>query len=29
MMITEEELKRIIDEIHEEMYLEVMTMPFD
>ena len=29
MMITEEELKRIIDEIHKEMYLEVMTMPFD
>ena len=29
MMITEEELKKIIDEIHEEMYLEVMTMPFE
>lgn len=29
MMITEEELKKIVDEIHEEMYLEVMTMPFD
>lgn len=28
MVITEENLARIIAEIHEEMYLEVMTMPF-
>ena len=26
--ITEEDLERIIAEIHEEMYLEVMTMSF-
>lgn len=28
MMITEEDLARIIDEIREEVYLEIMTMPF-
>ncbi len=28
MVITEEDLIRIIEEIREEMYLEMMTMPF-
>lgn len=28
MVVTEEDLARIVEEIREEMYLEMMTMPF-